>query len=377
MSAIFERCGRNKLTIAAMFAGSLLLTAGAQAQVGHNLDVSLSEAEFDAGIISAIPMERLLSTLPRERRSGKLGTPGLTDGLTGGADDLSGLSFGAPPEGSGASPENYGQNKKNTIYHYNDYLQEPYPAKYYPQRAVGYFYFKASNNKWYHCTAALIKRSILVTAGHCVHDGGNKGAGWIKSAKFYPARSGNTYPYGYCTVRRVYTTSGWYNNGQLDKGYDVGLAVCNKRKGTSKEMGQYTGYFGFCYSNCLQKYWFMTQIGYPGNYYSGTYMTVSQHLEKSDGYDYRYGTGMEGGSSGGPHVSNIGRISDSSSNKGYYTSRNIIFDVTSWGYTSHNPKIQGASPLSGRNNANNFKGMYNTACTYARRVHGTSSCGLL
>jgi len=377
MSAVFSRFGRHSLRIAAFFAGGFLLATGAQAQVGHVLSSAVTEAEFEAGIDSATPMERLLSSLPAARGTKKSGVPAVTAGVKAAEDDFSGVSSGGAPDDDLAGPENYGQNNKNTIWHYNDYRQEPYPVKYYPWRAVGYFYFKASDNKWYHCTAALINRSVIVTAGHCVHDGGNKAAGWIKSARFYPARHNNNNPYGYCSVRKVYTTDGWYNNGKLDKGYDVGLAVCDKRKNKSKEMGQYTGYFGFCYSNCLQKYWFMTQIGYPGNYYSGKQMTISQHLEKSDGYDYRYGTGMRGGSSGGPHVSNIGNISDSSTSKGSYTSRNIIFDVTSWGYTSHTPKIQGASPLSGRNNKNNFKNMYNTACTYSRSLHGNNSCGLL
>jgi hypothetical protein len=85
---------------------------------------------------------------------------------------------------------------------------------------------------------------------------------------------------------------------------------------------------------------------------------------------------MQGGSSGGPHVSNIGSLLDSSTDKGQYASRNLIFAVTSWGYIDKTMKIQGASPLSGPGNINNFKALYNSACTNARAAHGTGSCTL-
>ena len=86
---------------------------------------------------------------------------------------------------------------------------------------------------------------------------------------------------------------------------------------------------------------------------------------------------MQGGSSGGPHVANIGEISDSSSNKGQWANRNVVFAVTSWGYIDESLKIQGASTLSGPNNSNNFKQLYNSACNVSRSLHGSGSCSLL
>lgn len=353
---------------------------GGSVLVGHELQAP-TRAEVAQALRSSIPMEKILKTLPQHdmpalARRGRAVEPTIIAGARGPGDlnTKHKLKFAAPKTGDSATPENYGSGNLNTIYHYNDYLVNPYPATYYPQRTVGYLYFRASNYQYYHCSATLINRSVIVTAGHCVHDGGNAASGWIRAAWFYPALSGSTYPYGYCAIRFINTTAGWYYTGALDAGYDVGIATCDKRAGTTVEMGNYTGWIGFCIANCLQNYWFLSQYGYPGNYYSGTYMTASQHLEHSDGYDYRYGTGMRGGSSGGPHIGNVGYLSDSATNKGSWQTRNVIFAVTSWGYISEANKIQGASTLSGRANGNNFKALYNTACAWSRALHGTASC---
>jgi V8-like Glu-specific endopeptidase len=274
------------------------------------------------------------------------------------------------------TPQNYGFNNINTIYHYTDYMVASQLRNVAPHRYSGWFVFTL-NGTQFRCTASLISRSILVTAGHCVHQGGGGGSGFITGGTYYPAyRDGASSTYGQASANYVVTTGGWANTGSLDAGYDVALVVLNKKKGTAAEIGTATGWYGFCWSSCLQNYWYNTQLGYPGNYYSGTKMTQGEHLERSDGRDYVYGSGMEGGSSGGPHVANIGILSDSS-NKGQWTSRNVVFATTSWGYTDNRLKMQGASALSGPNNSNNFVAMWNLACNRARTLHGAASCNLL
>jgi hypothetical protein len=105
-------------------------------------------------------------------------------------------------------------------------------------------------------------------------------------------------------------------------------------------------------------------------------MTMGQHLEirSPSGGDYIFGSGMQGGSSGGPHIANLGRIRDSSAEPGEYPYRNVVFGVTSWGYNDESIKIQGASSLSGPDNSNKFRKMYNRACAIAKNAHGGSSC---
>jgi len=275
----------------------------------------------------------------------------------------------------------YGDGNLNTIFHYNDYLVPPRIVRRdYPWRSAGKFFFKAADGNNYFCSAALIANGIVLTAGHCVHEGGSQSSGWIQSGYFVPGFSPSN-PlgrFGYCEVRTVATTSGWYNQGNLDQGYDVGLIACTKRiLGSIRSagwLGRAIGTVGFCVSDCRQQYWFLTQLGYPGNYYSGDHMTTSQHIETTkDNSDYVYGSGMRGGSSGGPHVSNIGFMSDSASS-GQWSFRNVIFAVTSWGYIDDTIKIQGASPLSGVENGNNFKTMFNNLCDWAKTNVGYRAC---
>lgn len=391
------RISLASLTVA--FAGTLF-ASGASAQVAHGLKPdrelqSMSAQQLADLFARSKPAERLIdkpvNQIPATLRTMNVnsgpapvmvaGNPGSGGSGNGGGNDRGGgLGVGtqtgsapAAPQTNDVAPQNYGQGNLNTIFHYNDYFEQSYNV--YPYRAAGYFLFRASDGNWYHCTASLINRSILVTAGHCIHDGGNQAAGWIQAGIFYPARAGNSAPYGAVYASHLVTTNGWYNTGSITQGYDVGIVVLHKANAyPGQQIGNVVGWLGFCYRWCLQEYWFMTQLGYPGNYYNGIWMTTSQHVEMSDSKDYQYGTGMRGGSSGGPHISNIGSIVDNSTSLGQFTPRNIVMAVTSWGYVSHVWKVQGASSLSGPGNSNNFRGMYNWACNISRALHGAGSC---
>lgn len=307
-------------------------------------------------------------------------------------EDFSGYEALTGDDG-GISAQNYGQLSQNTIFHYSDYLAEATWT--YPQRAVGRLVFTFNGSTYYSCTAAVIEVGMLVTAGHCVHEGGNGADGWIQQATFYPAydstRALNDQLAGRCDVTDVTITQQWHDTGALTQGNDVALAVCGRIYDArwayyrNEVPGYRLGTLGFCVANCARAYQHLTQIGYPTNYYGGGRMTISQHLSTTavvppagtSTVDYLAGSGMRGGSSGGPHIANYGVISDSSSDLGQDTERNVIFAVTSWGYNSEVHKIQGASPLSGASNDNNFVEMFNQSCRRARRVHGSWVCNTL
>jgi len=197
-----------------------------------------------------------------------------------------GLSEGGPAARTAGidpvAPMNYGKGNQNTIFHYTDATVDSSVSTAYPYSAAGYFYYKASNNKWYSCSGALISNSIMLTAGHCVHDGGNGNKGWIKEGYFYPAYRGNDEPYGRASADFLFTTDNWFSKGKLGKGYDVGLVVLSDRQGKNKEIGSYTGYLGFCYEDCLKNYWFLTQLGWANNYSNGNRLIAGQTITDSE-----------------------------------------------------------------------------------------------
>jgi V8-like Glu-specific endopeptidase len=340
----------------------------------------------------AKPMEKLLAKKPAVLKKArlpaagvKMTAPTVVVGNQGPADDVADEEEASLQAGGKASPRNYGSGNQNTVYHYSDSLVDTKIKKTFPHRATGFFLFRQGGN-WFYCSAALISKSILLTAGHCVHSGNNSASGWNTEGYFYPAGSGlnggtpNT-PYDFASAYTYWTWTAWYQTGALDQGYDVALVVLNKRSNPKPakagEIGNYTGWLGFCTSNCLQTYWSFTQLGYPGNYYGGNHMTEGHHLYVSDSRDYVWGSGMRGGSSGGPHIANLGALSDSATDQGQWTFRNIVFAPTSWGYISEAPKVQGGSALTGPNNTFDFNhGLFNPACPTARGLHGTGSCTL-
>lgn len=355
----------------------------------------LSKYEINALLARAKPYPiPQLTTLPTEAHSlidplSRMSTqaPGVVSGNSGpddsaetrrepaGEPDLS--TRGAVSQ-SGITPFDYGLDNLDTVYHYTDRLLDTELNNDFPYRTVGWLRFVDAYGESFRCSAQLIARSIGLTAGHCVHVGGTQEAGWIRSGTFTPAYIDGEAPYGSAMVYWVNTTSGWYNSGDLDSGYDVGIFVLRNRTATTTELGTYTGYAGFCVTDCLQNYWFLSQLGYPGNYYDGAYMTQGEHLVISDTRDYLYGSGMQGGSSGGGHFANLGQlVTATAASQGSAPARNIIYAVTSWGFTDDAIKVQGASSLSGPNNSNNFKALFNDACTLSRSRHGPASCTLL
>ena len=46
-------------------------------------------------------------------------------------------------------------------------------------------------------------------------------------------------------------------------------------------MSTYAGWFDFCAGDRLQQFWYKTQLGCLGNYYTGSFMTEGEYLNVS------------------------------------------------------------------------------------------------
>ena len=81
----------------------------------------------------------------------------------------------------------------------------------------------------YVCSGTAVlsgNKSVVWTAGHCVHDGAG---GFHTNWSFVPAYADGSRPYGTWTARTLLTTSGWANGG--DFSFDNGAAVVNANGG--------------------------------------------------------------------------------------------------------------------------------------------------
>lgn len=129
-------------------------------------------------------------------------------------------------------------------------------SKRYPWRTNGYILFDSRNNT-YGCTGTLIGSDIVLTAGHCVHEG--NGGGWFFNFRFYPnvvsiddVDDSNMY-----TDWSAATFAKWARDGDI--GYDFGWIVLNEYPGTQ------LGWLGFGYDDGLEPDTYFNTVGYPGD----------------------------------------------------------------------------------------------------------------
>ncbi|WP_426112024.1 trypsin-like serine protease [Pseudomonas sp. DSP3-2-2] len=94
----------------------------------------------------------------------------------------------------------------------------------YPNRAVVQIIFKKKAvESSYGCSGVMISNNMVLTAGHCVHDGATVD-GWHDSVIVIPARNGPVVPYGECKATDLYSLKGWVDavNSEGSRLYDIG-----------------------------------------------------------------------------------------------------------------------------------------------------------
>ena len=236
----------------------------------------------------------------------------------------------------------------------------------YPYRAVGKLFFDITSTGYSWCSGSMIKPGVVVTAGHCAAEFGQKKfhSGW----EWVPGYSDGTAPYGVWTVAEAYVLTAYYagTDSCAQSGVvcedDVAVLVLNPQKGSY--VGSTVGWFGYWYGGGFTGGGLaqITQLGYPGGLNSALYMerTDSQgYTSSADSNNHIIGSNENGGSSGGPWVENFGLPATlTGETNGSFAASNVIVGVTSWGSTSLTPKDDGASPFT----SGNIQTLLNVAC---------------
>jgi len=271
----------------------------------------------------------------------------------------------------------------------------------YPYRTVGKLTFSAG-----YCTASLIRRSVIVTAAHCIQNFGS-GANLFSGFQFRPGHFGavgataaQIAPYGTWNWIRLVRPASWANGTDVGTGAarDNDLAVIALgRNAAGQFVGDLVGYMGYGWNN----YSFVTSSK-TGNLHTAAVSTLGypflmdggRIMQRTDGPTYTtvlggagqlwQGSNFTGGSSGGPWVVNFrsraavlagGAVNGSAPTI-------AVVGVTSWGAADPNaPKDNWASQFRqnsrypnaayGIYGAGNIGSLLNTLCASAAPGGGT------
>ena len=252
----------------------------------------------------------------------------------------------------------------------------------YPYRTIG----KLTSSAGY-CSASLIRRSVIVTAAHCVQGFGT-GTAIFSNFKFRPGHYGpagataaQIAPYGTWKWLALVRPKTWANGTDIGTGAarDNDLAVMAlRRNGQGQFVGDITGYMGYGWNN----YSFVTSPK-TGNLHTAAVSTLGYPflldggaiMQRTDGPSYTttlggagqlwQGSNFTDGASGGPWVVNFrtqaavlsgGAVEGSASDI-------AVIGVTSWGSSDPNA------------NKDNYSSQFRQNTRYPKASYGIYGAG--
>jgi V8-like Glu-specific endopeptidase len=226
----------------------------------------------------------------------------------------------------------------------------------YPYSTVGILFFTI-NGQPYLCSASVIQKRIVATAGHCVHSGTSRGfhSNWV----FVPAFRDGTAPLLVWHWRAAIVTGTWATGGGgVPNAADYAMIEFGDQAVSKRtlSLGDVTGWLGWQTLSLSANH--TSKLGYPCNLDSCQKMqdVTSGAFRNVAPNNVEYGSDALGGSSGGPWVQNF-QVLQAGGGTGANTGSNRVVGVTSYIYVPSDPKVQGASILDNR-----WIGIFNALC---------------
>jgi len=263
---------------------------------------------------------------------------------------------GITPQASGTFNTPYTSTR---VFPMHTGVNAPFSAdRAYPHVTVGKLFFTVGGSP-YVCSASVIQRRVVATAGHCVHSG--TAAGFHSNIVFVPAFRDGTAPLKQWSWRYMTTTGAWASGGGAvpNAGDFAMIEVADQPMvagGPLTKLGNVTGWLGWQTGSLMNNH--TSKLGYPCN------LDSCQKMQNVTSSAYRavapnnveYGSDARGGSSGGPWVQNLATMAVGGGT-GTNVGQNRVVGITSYGYTSVDPKVQGSSILD-----NSWVGLWNSIC---------------
>jgi V8-like Glu-specific endopeptidase len=316
-------------------AASQKTTAEAQAETGR----AVQAAEGNPGLINALPDLRNLLFMPTSSSS---------------------------PDATGSTPQSTPQMFGASNAPFTSARVVPAAGvaaeRVFPNRINGRLFFTDPAQGDFLCSATVIRRGLILTAGHCVHRGSGGAAGYFTNFIFIPAfRDGvapfNSWPGTFAIVTSTWATGG----GVVPNAADYAIIELAPRpcSGATRLIGNCIGFAGYQTGSFANEH--ITALGYPCNIDSCRKMhrvDAEPHLAYAPN-NLSIGSDMGGGSSGGAWFQNYGEYGTGQPGTASNAGMNRIRAVTSWGFVDPTRKEQGAAILDNR-----FIQILNTACAH-------------
>lgn len=165
-------------------------------------------------------------------------------------------------------------------------------------RTMGRIFFTTGKGQNASCSGNVVKsanRSVVVTAGHCVRNGGAWNGKWV----FVPGYHDGKRPHGTWVAATLGTTPQWQKSENTN--YDVGMAVVAPRDG--KRLADAVGGQDIGFGERRGRW--VAAFGYPaeGRYDGSKQIYCTGHVsadQTGSSHDQALGCDQTGGSSGGP-----------------------------------------------------------------------------